>query len=122
MFNPTIIRLCTFGAYTGMVVAPSDASEDNFFQVYLHKAPNDKTELIDSQPYGRQVEALGAFEVWARDMDMGLRHQRLMRSEPELDQQTNHDAPPLNDMDDPDDYENDCQHDAPYGEFAYQGR
>jgi hypothetical protein len=111
MFNPTIIRICTIGCHTGMVIAPSNASDDNVFQLYLNKQ-DDKTQLIHAMPYSSQVGALNHFEAWARDESRNTlpQYHRFpdfpsVRVEPELDVQTNHNAPPLNDMDDPDNYE-----------------
>jgi hypothetical protein len=69
MFNPTMIRVCMFGSKIGMVIAPS-TDEDNYFQVYEMR-DNEATYLISSMPYGSQVGALNAFEMWCASMDNG---------------------------------------------------
>jgi len=62
MFNPTVIRLCTIGDQTGLIIA-NRAEDDYYFQVYKQRE-NDHTYLAYAMPWGSQVKALADFEDW----------------------------------------------------------
>lgn len=83
MFNPTMIRVCTYGAQIGVVIAPSLASDYNYFQVYTMR-PNDGTYLRASTPFKAQVDALQAFEMWVSSMEAGATYPLGERTEPHI--------------------------------------